>query len=86
MQVTVQLPDNIAKLIGDTASIPKALLEALAAESYRTHKISRHQVSELLGLDYWKTEDFLHQNEAQRPYTLADLKVDRQSLAGLPEK
>jgi hypothetical protein len=86
MQVTVHLPDEIAKQLGDTAVIPRAFLEAVAAEGYRAHKLSRHQVSQLLDLDYWKTEEFLNQHEAKRPYTLADLQIDRQSLAGLPEK
>ncbi len=86
MQVTVQLPDDIAKHLGETANMPRQLLEAFAAQAYRTHKISRHQVGQVLGLDYWQTEAFLAEHEAKRPYTLADLEIDRQSLARLPEK
>jgi hypothetical protein len=86
MQVTVQVPDEIAKLLGDTTNMSRQLLEALAAEAYRSLKLSRHQVSTLLGLDYWQTEEFLTRHDAKRPYTLADLEVDRRSLEGLPEK
>jgi hypothetical protein len=86
MQVIVQLPDAFAEYLGDQADMARQLLEALAAESYRTHKLSRHQLSQLLGFDYWQTEDFLTRHEAKRPYTRADLEVDRRSLAGLPEK
>ena len=50
-------------------------------EAYRAHRLSRHQVGQLLRLDYWQTNDFLTQHEATRPYTLADLEIDRQSLA-----
>ena len=86
MQVTVQLPDEFAQHLGESADISREFLEAFAAESYRTHKLSRYQVSQLLGLDYWQTDEFLTGHEAQRPYTLADLGIDRQSLASLPEK
>jgi predicted HTH domain antitoxin len=86
MEITVEMPDDIAKHLGETAKMPRRMLEAFAAEAYRTQKLSRHQISQLLGLDYWQTEDFLTQREAKRPYTLADLAIDRQSLAGLPKK
>ena len=86
MQVTVQLPDEFAEHLGEKTDMPRQLLEAFAAEGYRKHDLSRHQVSQLLGLDYWQTEEFLTQHEAKRPYTLADLEIDRRSLAGLPEK
>jgi hypothetical protein len=83
MQVTVQLPDEVAAQVGGAADLPRRLLEAFAAESYRARQLSRRQVRELLGLDYWQTEDFLSRHEAKRAYTVADLEVDRRSLAGL---
>jgi hypothetical protein len=61
--------------------VARQFLEAFAAESYRSHKLSRHQVGQLLGLDYWQTDECLTRQEAKRPYTLADLEIDRQSLA-----
>ena len=86
MEVTVQMPDEVAKQLGETASMPRKFLEAFAAEGYRSQTLSRHQVSQLLQLDYWQTEDFLTKREAKRLYTLADLEVDRKSLAGLGSK
>ena len=86
MEVTVQLPDDIAKHLGENSEMPRQMLEAFAAQAYRSHKLSRHQLSHLLALDYWQTEDFLTQHAAKRPFTLADLQIDRQSLAALPRK
>jgi len=83
MEVTLQLPDDIAKQLGDMPSVSRQLLEALAIDAYRRERLSRHQVSQLLGLDYWQTEEFLSRHDAKRPYTLADLEVDRKSLARL---
>ena len=86
MQITIQLPDEVARLLGTSAELPRKFLEAYAAEAYRTEKISRHQVGRMLGLDRWQTEEFLARHEAQRPYSLADWEVDRKSLEGLGQK
>ena len=86
MQITVQLPDEIARHLGEFADMPRQFLEAFAAEGYRSHRLSRHQVRQLLGFDYWQTDAFLTRHEATRPYTLADLEIDRQSLATLSAK
>lgn len=85
VEITVQLPEDIAKQLGEAANMRRVVLEAFAAEAYRLQKISRHQVSQLLGLDYWQTEEFLTKHDAKRPYTLADAEIDRQSPAKLPE-
>lgn len=84
MQVTVQLPDELAPAIGDASEIPPRLLKAPAADGYRAGTLSRGQVRRLLGLDYWQTDEFLTQHRALREYSLADLEIDRQSLATLP--
>jgi hypothetical protein len=86
MEVTVELPDEIARHLGQASEMPRQMLEAFAAEAYRGQKLSRHQLSQLLGLDYWETDEFLTRHEARRPFTLADLEIDRQSLASLPQK
>jgi hypothetical protein len=86
MEVTIQLPDEIVKELGDVASMPRRLLEAFAVESYRLEKLTRHQVGRLLGLDYWETDEFLTRHKAKHPFTLADFEVDRASLATLREK
>ena len=77
VSVTVELPDNIAKLLGEKESLPRSVLEAAAADGYRTEKLTRFQVGELLGLDRWQTEEFLTRHEAQRAFTLADYELER---------
>jgi hypothetical protein len=84
MQITLDLPDAIAGS-GETASeVSREVLEAYAVEKYRTGKISRKQLSDLLQLDYWQTDELLGRLDGMRPYTLADLAIDRKSLATLP--
>jgi len=86
MEITVQLPDEVAKQLGDLDNMPRHLLEAFAIESYRLQRITRHQVSQLLGLDYWQTEELLTKHDAKRPYTLADLEIDRDSFNRFQEQ
>lgn len=86
MEITVQLPDDVVKQLGDIGTMPRQVLEAFAVESYRSGRITRHQVSRLLGLDYWETDAFLDRHKAKEPYTRADLEVDRASLRKLEEK
>lgn len=86
MEITVQLPDDVAKQLGNIDTMPRQILEAFAIETYRSGSITRHQVSQLLGLDYWETDAFLDRHSAKQPYTLADLEVDRASLKNLRER
>lgn len=86
MEVTVELPDEIARTLGNATDMSRKMLEAFVAEAYREQRLSRRQLSQVLGHDYWQTEEFLTRHEAKRPFTLADLQVDRHSLASLPEK
>jgi predicted HTH domain antitoxin len=81
MQVTIEIPDNIAALVGRNGrSIARELLEAFAVEGYRAERLSRGQVSELLGLSFWETEEFLRQRGAWLHYDLHDLERDRAAL------
>lgn len=86
MEVTIQLPDEIARQLGDPATMPRSILEAFAAEAYRSQLLSRQQIGVLLGLDYWGTEEFLTRFDAKRTYTLEDLDSDRGALSALPKK
>lgn len=80
MQVTIELPDDLALVLQRRGDLPRQLLEAYAADGYRTEKLTRHQVGQLLGLDRWKTEEFLAHHSAQRPYSLADWTLDRRTI------
>jgi len=86
MQVTVQLPDEIAKQLGNSAEIPRRLLEAVMLEQYRLHRVSEGKLAEVLGLSRWEVEEFLDQHEARRPYTREMLEEDRRTLANLPSR
>jgi hypothetical protein len=79
MNVTVEIPDEIAERLPAKDKISRDLLEAYAADGYRTERLSRHQVGVLLGLDRWQTEDFLAKRNALRPFTIADYELELRS-------
>jgi hypothetical protein len=79
MNVTVEIPDEIAKRLPAQDTISRELLEAYAAEAYRSERLSRHQVGVLLGLDRWQTENFLAKRNALRPFTKEDYELELRS-------
>jgi len=81
VEVTVKLPDNVARSLGETPdAISRHLLEHVAMDGYRAGRLSHRQVGAMLGLDYWETETFLKEHGVPLNYTLADLEADRATL------
>ncbi len=80
MQITVQLPD-------DLASHPdpgREALEALAIEGYRAGSLSHSQAGQLLGLSRHEFDGFLKQHHIyDQAYDEADLEQDRETMRQL---
>jgi predicted HTH domain antitoxin len=82
MQVTVELPDQVARQWGETPdAIGRHVVEGAAIEGYRVGRISHRQVGEMLGLDYWQTETFLNNRGVPLNYSTTDLEADNATLA-----
>jgi predicted HTH domain antitoxin len=63
MEVTVHIPDEIAKRLSAAGGdVSRRALEAIALEGYRDQTLTLYQVSEMLGLSRVETEDFLGQH------------------------
>jgi predicted HTH domain antitoxin len=77
MELTVQLPDRAAQqLTWPSGDIPRRVLEAVAIEGYRSELLSRGQVSDMLGLNFWQTEAFFKAHGANLHYSKEDLEED----------
>ncbi len=81
MQVTVKLPDEIAKGIGGPAELPRRVLEALVLQRYLAEEISEGRLAELLSLNRLEAEEFLSRHNARLPYTRKMIAQDRRNLA-----
>ena len=81
VEITVKLPENVARTFGETPEdMGRHLLENAAIEEYRAGRLSHRQVGEMLGLDYWQVERFLTEHRVPLNYSMADLEADRATL------
>lgn len=69
MSVTINLPEEIEHQLQTAwGDLSRCTLEALAVEGYRSEVLTRSQVSEMLGLNFWETEAFLKARGAYLHY------------------
>ena len=81
IEVILQLPDALANTFGVTTEArARRLSEDAAIEEYRAGQLSQRQVGEMLGLDYWQTEQLLTERHVPLNYSTADLQADRVTL------
>jgi hypothetical protein len=82
MTLTLQLPDRVAALLQSAwDDLPRATLESLAVEGYRSGKLSSAQVGEMLGhASRWESEDFLADHGAWPGTTVEEFQSDLATL------
>ena len=87
VEIMVKLPENVAGRFGPTPeAAARQLLESAAIEGYRSKRLSRGQVREMLRLNWHETEAFLASHDCPRHYSPSDLEDDRATLAKLPSR
>jgi predicted HTH domain antitoxin len=77
MQITVELPDEIARQLSAGQDLSRTALEALVAEGCRSHRLSDDQAAELLGLNHYELDGFLKQHGVYLDYSIADFERER---------
>ncbi len=81
MQVTMEMPDQVARQWGETPdAVARHVMEDAAIEGYRAGRLTQRQVGTMLGLDYWQTEKFLEERAVPLNYSPADLAADNATL------
>jgi hypothetical protein len=81
MQVTVELPDQVARQWGETPdAVGRHVLEDVTIEGYRTGRLSLRQAGAMLGFDYWQTEAFLQERGVSLNYSVADLEANNMTF------
>ncbi|MBR8833401.1 MAG: UPF0175 family protein [Stigonema ocellatum SAG 48.90 = DSM 106950] len=78
MQITIDLPDEIASTIQEKwDNFPRRVLECLAIEAYRQGVITSAQVGRMLHLSSrYEVDNFLKQAEAYLHYDEVDFEQD----------
>ncbi|NJL87721.1 MAG: UPF0175 family protein [Leptolyngbyaceae cyanobacterium SM1_1_3] len=85
MQITLEIPDSIAAQLADSPeTLTRRFLELLAVEAYQKGLIGSGEVGQMLGFtSRWDTYTFLQHEQAEPPYTKADLESDCATLKKL---
>ena len=84
MQITLELPEDIAQGLGSRwKDLPRAALESLALEAYRSQALTAVQLRRLLGFETrMQVDAFLKEHEVY-DLTVADFEQDRETLRQL---
>lgn len=82
MEVTVTIPEDIAaQLHTRWQDLPRAALESLALEAYRSGTLTTAQLRRLLGFESrYELDGFLKQAGVYLDYDLDDLKQDLETI------
>jgi len=84
MEITLHIPDELARLLGSTGEIERRALEALALEEYKLGHLTKPELRRLLGFGTRaKLDEFLKAHEVFEPYTLEDVERERRDLERL---
>ena len=83
MQITVDLPDDIA----GHADPGREALEALAIEGYRCGKLTHYQASQLLGMTRFEFDGFLKDRHIyDHAYGVEELEQELQAIRADPQQ
>lgn len=83
MQITIELPDDIANQL-QLVNVSRRVLELIAADHYRQGRIGAAEVRRILNLaSRWETYEFLKREKAYLPYTEDDLEQDVETVRNL---
>jgi hypothetical protein len=84
MQITLELPEDIVQeLRSKWKDLPRAAIESLALEAYRSQALTSAQIRRLLGFQTrMQVDAFLKEHEIY-DFTVADFEQDRETLRQL---
>jgi len=83
MEVTFQIPDELASSLAGTGDLPRRALEAFALEELRAGRITEPQLGEMLGLARIQMDGFLKSHGIFHEYTMEDFERERAALKRL---
>jgi hypothetical protein len=88
MEVTLHIPDDIAKRLSATGTdLPRRALEAIALEGYRAERLSESGIRQMLGFETrMEVHAFLKQHGVYLHYDVSDLEHDEITAQGFREK
>ena len=88
MQVTLELPEDLARLLGEnSAGLTRAALEALALEGLRAGKLTIAQARRLIGISSrYEMDGFLKSHGVLLSLTVEDVERDAETALSFRSK
>jgi predicted HTH domain antitoxin len=87
MQITVELPDELVGQMIPTGQDPsRAALEGWAIEAYRAHRLTEHELANLLGMGRYELDGFLKEREVWLEYSAAEIAQELETARRLWHK
>lgn len=84
MEITLTIPDELARLIGTSDDVERRALEALALDEFKLGHLTKPELRRVLGFaTRYELDGFLKAHEVYEPYTLEDLDRERRDLQRL---
>ena len=85
MNVTVEIPDNLARSLHATGGdISRRVLEVLALEEYKSGRLTEAELRQALGFETrYELDGFLKQHQVWLDYSEEDLARERAALERL---
>ena len=85
MNVTVQIPDDIAtRISAGGRDLSRRALEALLAEEYKHDRITKPELRQILGIETsFQLDEFLKAHDVWIEYTQEDSERERRGLERL---
>jgi hypothetical protein len=84
MEVTVHIPDDLARRMTGDGDLSRRALEALVAEEYGRGHLDKPDLRRLLGFETsYEIDGFLKAHNVYEEYTLEDFEREREALRGL---
>lgn len=83
-EITVRIPDDLAKRLGTVGELERRALEALALEEFKQGHLTKPELRRVLGFGTrMKLDEFLKAHDIYERYTLEDLERERRDLQRL---
>ena len=83
-EITVRIPDDLARRLGADTQRERRVLEALALDEFKQGHLTKPELRRLLGFGTrMKLDEFLKAHDIYEPYTMEDLERERRDLQRL---
>jgi hypothetical protein len=84
MQLTVQIPDDLAQRLSAGGDLSRRALEALAADEYRNGQLSKPELRRLLGFENrYELDGFLKAHSVYEERTVEEVEREVEALQRL---